>query len=468
MISVLDQRQIEQIHDATFQILEDRGVQVKHRHIQELAKQRGAYVGSDDRIRIPRELLSELLAQVPAAFTIGDIGGRQCDIGQGKTYCHAIVTDPWIIDYPSGTPRRPVLDDLVKHTTIGQKLDKINAMSCMDFPVQDVAGDRSNLAALEQHLLHHNKHNFIYSAGEESLALWDDIINLYNSEAGGGAPLFSMAVAVISPLIISDFNMDIVLTACRYGLPVIPTICPMAGTTAPYSRYGTLLQGHVENTALAALVQMIKPGHPFFYAMAPSVTDMTNGNSLYYTLDKVCWKSAAIELAKSYRIPIVSESGGTMTNRFDQQNGMEGILFMLASLGSGADFATGFGSCYNAIGMAPEMMVIHDAWFDAVKFLQRKISFDQSDIVLRSMLRDNMENHFLADDLTIENLFSEEFFRNELFDFSGGMSQSVSLLDKAHEKVAALTADRNIMLPGKLSEQIQKLFHDTCCLNAQA
>lgn len=459
MIPTLNAEQIEKIHNATLYVLEEKGIQVTHPDMQRIARKHGAEI-KDDRIRIPRQLLNELLANVPANFAVGNIAGRYSNVGNGSRHCHAIVTDPWIIDCPSGTPRRPIMDDVIRNTVLGQKLDKIIAMSCMDFPLADFSDEHSNLRALEQYLLHHNKHNFIYCASEESLALWNKIIELYISNSSCEAPLFSMAVAVISPLMISDFNIDIVLTACRHGLPVLPTICPMAGTTSPYSRYGTLLQGNIENIALAALVQMVKPGQPFCYLAGPSVTDMSNGNSLYYTLDKVCWKSAFIELAKSYRIPVGSESGGTMTSRFDQQNGMEGILFMQASLASGADFITGFGSCYNANGMAPEMTVIHDAWFDAVQFLEQKIDFSQADTALDSIMKIDEEQHFLADDLTLKNLHSQEFFKNDLFDFSGCMKESVPMLEKAHEKVMELTAERTIALPDKLTEQIQRFFRD--------
>jgi trimethylamine--corrinoid protein Co-methyltransferase len=463
MIPTLSAEQIEKIHNTTLYVLEEKGIQVTHPDMQRIAQKHGAEI-ENDRIKIPRRLLDELLAAVPANFTVGDIAGRCSNVGDGSRHCHAIVTDPWIIDCPSGTPRRPIMDDVIRNTVLGQKLDKVVAMSCMDFPVADFSDKHSNLRALNQHLLHHNKHNFIYAAGEDSLLRWRKLIELYNSNSNCEASLFSMAVAVISPLIISDFNIDIILAACQYDVPIIPTICPMAGTTSPYSLYGTLLQGNIENIGLAALVQMVKPDQPVFYMLGPSVTDLSNGNSLYYTIDKVCWKSAAIELAKSYRIPVVSESGGTMSSHFDQQNGMEGILFMLASVISGADFVTGFGSCYNAVGMAPEMTVIHDAWFDAVQFLQRKINFAQADMALDSIMKIGEEQHFLADDLTLENMHGQEFFKNDLFDFSGAKGKSVPMIDRAHDKVMELTAKKPVVLPDKLAEQIQRFFRDEYCI----
>ena len=54
-----------------------------------------------------------------------------------------------------------------------------------------------------------------------------------------------------------------------------------------------------------------------------------------------------------------------MTYRYDQQNGAEGILFMLAAAASKANLLAGIGSTHNAIGMSAEMMLIHTAWLEA-------------------------------------------------------------------------------------------------------
>ena len=64
---------------------------------------------------------------------------------------------------------------------------------------------------------------------------------------------------------------------------------------------------------------------------------MRHMHDMYYTLDKVLWKLAAVQLGKSYNMPVGAECGGSMTYRYDQQNGAEGALFMLGAANSGAD-----------------------------------------------------------------------------------------------------------------------------------
>ena len=68
--------------------------------------------------------------------------------------------------------------------------------------------------------------------------------------------------------------------------------------TSPYSVAGTLLQGNVEVIGIAALTQATRRGHPYLYTSGLSVGHMRSTHDMYYTLDKVLWKTAAVQLAR--------------------------------------------------------------------------------------------------------------------------------------------------------------------------
>jgi len=211
---------------------------------------------------------------------------------------------------------------------------------------------------------------------------------------------------------------------------------------------------------MSALAQIIRSGHPFLYAFGPSVTDLRSGHDLYYTLDKVLWKAAQVQLAKAYRLPCSAECGGSLTYRYDPQNGAEGILFMAAARASGADVLSGIGSCHNANGMSAEMMVIHEAWLRAAEHLLRGIPMDETKLALERLMAAGPGTHFLTDDLTLALMGGDEFVHHDLFDFGGGYEESPSMLERAHEKVAALTAECDSPLPGQVQENLRRYFRD--------
>jgi trimethylamine--corrinoid protein Co-methyltransferase len=458
----LSSGQIQEIQRATQDILENVGVQVMHEGILQHARAAGARVDETSGIvRIPAPLLQELLAQVPPQYHIADLEGAGFTVGGNVQGCLAIVTDPWIIDYHTQLPRRPNLEDVRRHTIIAQKLEPVVAVSRMDFPVTDVQGSTSSLRALEEHLLHYGKHIYVLPTSLESLEQWLEIGQILTQDKDlAQSRLITVGVPMLSPLRLTETNAAILLKACANNFPIVSTICPMAGTTGPYSKIGTLLLGNAENVFLAALIQIIRPGHPYLYALGPSRTNMLSGGDMYYTLDKVLWKLAAAQMGHSYNMPVTSECGGTMTYRYDQQNGAEGVLFMLAAYESQASLLAGIGSCYNANGMSAEMMVVHIAWLEAARFLSRGINTETLDLAVESINRVGPGGHYLADDLTFKLLRSDEFFSSDLFDHSESYGPHPSLLERAHQKVEEMVAGFESPVPGKVQEDLKRYFHD--------
>ncbi|MFH0796346.1 MAG: trimethylamine methyltransferase family protein [Candidatus Omnitrophota bacterium] len=459
-IKGLSEGQIEEIKRATEDILENVGFQVHHQEILRRCQKAGAKV-ADVNVRIPTPLLRELLARVPPVYSVYSCDGTEHRIGGENRYGQAIVTDPWIIDYQTRRPRKPCLQDIRNHTIIAQKLQQVVALSRMDFPVIDIPEPLSSLRALEEFFLYNHKHILAYVTSPESLRQYLDVAQiLLPGKELKKTRLMGVAVGVVSPLVITEFNAELLLSACNYNFEVIPTICPMAGTTAPYTLASTLLIGNTENIFVAALTQIINPGNPFLYVFGPSVSNMRSGHDMYYTLDKVLWKIAGVRLGRSYNLPVAAECGGTMTGRYDQQNGAEGMLFMLSAFASGAHLLCGIGSCYNAVGMSAEMMLIQTAWLEAAEFLSRGINIDELHLGIENIKKAGPGGNFLTDDLTLNLLRRGEFFSSEFFDYSGDFGKSTSLLDRAHQKAEDLISTFESPIPEKVREEIRRYFRN--------
>jgi trimethylamine--corrinoid protein Co-methyltransferase len=459
---VLSDEQIEQIREAGLVHIEKHGFVVQDGELLARAKARGARVDeAQSRVRLPRALLAELMATVPSRYTVRNILGETWEVGGGAPYGAAIVTDPWIIDYGTGEPRRPCLEDVRRHTIIAEQLDPVIGISRMDYPVTDVAGPSSSLRALEIHLLNHTRHYHVMATGLEAFDEWMGIAKIL-ARGGDLAGLITSAVATGSPLVLNAINIELLKRSVNRGFAIQPTICPMAGSTAPYSIAGTLLQAHIEVLMLATMSQILKPGHPVIYATGLSVTDLQTGADLYYTLDKVLWKIAAVELGRAEKMPTWAECGGAMTHRYDPQSGAEGMLFMQAAHASCADLISGFGSCHNAMGMSAEMMVMQEAYLRAARHLARGIRTDDLRLATANLERVGPGGQFLDDDLTVELMRSDEFFRDDGFDLSGGHGAGRSMLERAHERVEQLVAGYQSRVPGDIQEALRRHFHDLC------
>ena len=461
LIKTLSEAEIEQIRDRTEELLETVGLRVDHAGLRRMCEAAGATVDEPAaRVRFPRPLLRELLASVPSSYVRRSPGGSEEVVGGGEQYAHAIVTDPWIVDYETQKPRRPRLEDVRRHTVIAQKLDPIASISLMDFPVTDVPEPNSSMRAFEEHVLHHDKHIYVYATNEERYEDWLNVLRILGgTDDLTQGRLASVAVGVLSPLAVSALNVEFLLSACANNLPVIPTTCPIAGMTSPYSMASTLLQSNVETIGLAALTQVVRRGHPYQYGMGPSIGHMRHMYDMYYTLDTLLWSLAAVQLGKSYNIPVGAACGGSMTYRYDQQNGAEGALFMLAAANSGADLIGSFGSTYNAIGTSAEMMLIHSAWLAAAQYLKRGIQVDELRLGVESLRHAGPGASFMTDDLTVQLLRKREFFSNDLFDYAAETAaDSPSLLARAHAKVEQMTANPQSPHSEAVQENLRRYF----------
>ena len=463
-IQELDPSRVKTLIEMTERLIEQTGFEVASTEILERAEQAGAQVDHDkQRIRIPSALLRRLLCQVPDAYTVAGGNRQTWKIGGGEQYATAIVTDPWIIDGKTRKPRRPCLNDLIINTILAQQHDSVACVSRMDFPVTDDPGPYSSQRALLTHLLLHSKHNMPYVSNDEDLELWLEIGSiLAQGEPLFGSGLLTFAVAVRSPLTLTDLNCRILLAATGLRLPVIPTVCPMAGMTGPYDVASTLLLANTECIFIAALTQLLQPGNPFLYAPGPSVGNMQTGEDQYYTIEKVLWRVAGVELARAYGIPTVAGCGGTMSWRADMQSGAESMLFMQAAVASGADILTGIGSCFNANGLSSEMIVIQHAWLEAARRIRTGISMDHLEEGLADIEEVGVGGHFLISDLTLDQLYREAFFAHPLFDYNGKFvpDDGGSIWERASRRVEELTRDYSSPLPVPVQNSLISLFRD--------
>ena len=170
------------------------------------------------------------------------------------------------------------------------------------------------------------------------------------------------------------------------------------------------------------------------------------------------WKLAGVQLAHSYRLPTSGECGGTMTHRYDMQNGAEGMLFMLAAQASGSDILAGIGSCYNAVGMSAEMMVMQTEWLRAAEHVTRGMSFAAFGEATAGLLEAGPGGNYLMDDLTLGNLRTGEFFAEGLLDYSGYVEEGTPLLAKAHERAEELVAGYEDGVGGDVREGLERWF----------
>ena len=456
-INEFSKEQITLVRTKIEQILWEIGMRVELAEVRDACAAAGAEVRGD-RVHFSPEVLKRLVALAPRSYEIRSPFGRSWTIGDGNQYMAGIVIDPWINDPATGA-RRPAMDDLLTNLALMEHYDEIVLASRMDFPVTDYAGDISSYKALEQFFLNFNKHISAYCTSVESLQEYFEIgQTILGDQPLKDSKIMTVAVATLSPMALTDINCRLMLEAVKYNFPVIPTTCPMAGTTSPYTLIGTFIQGMAEVIGLCAIVQAVNPGNPYLSAFGPSVSSLLDGHDMYYTMEKPLWKLAATEIAGSYGLPYLVECGGNTPAGFDMQAGAESMIQMMSAVGSGADVLAGVGSCYNANGLSAENIVIGMSLKRASDFMTRGIRLDQIDESFDSIEEQKDLGYFLMDDLTLEHMRSGEFFADNTLNMAGEFKEEPTMLERAQSIIRDVKAKYVSPVPADAQERIQAYF----------
>ena len=464
---VLNQNDMEKIHDRSLTILEKAGMRVRDAECRDLLLKAGAKSDSgDEKVRIPRQLVEECLRVAPSRFKLFRQDGTAIEIGTDSRVFGSLILDPWIIDYATQLPRRPLLNDVARHARLGDALDNISFMYLMDMPTEDVGGNDSYVRVMETFAVNRTKPVMAGPSSRESLKRWIELAEiLADGHPLSERPMLCLGAPVTTPLTFNELNAEIMKEGVRRGLPICAQSEPIAGITAPLSFAGDLLMGNCENLFLVAMAQLLRPGAPIAYSMGNALMDFQTGRAIFYPADKMLWKIASSQMAQFYHLPIEGEATGSMVGRYDTQNGIEHALHMLPSAISGGGMFNGIGSCYNACGMSAEMVVIHSDLLRLMDRLRMGINVSDEMLDVESIIGVGAGGHFLEEDLTLEMLRSGEFFTSGCFDRLGEQSPNRfedSMLFRAHQRVEGLLSSHTPAVPDHVAGEIHRWAADRC------
>jgi trimethylamine:corrinoid methyltransferase-like protein len=168
----------------------------------------------------------------------------------------------------------------------------------------------------------------------------------------------------------------------------------------------------------------------------------------------------AAQMGKYYNLPISGETAGTMTWRYDPQNGAEGMAYLLASVAGGQNFFGGLGSCHNANGMSAEQILLQCGMVDQAEYLVRGVSLSEHELGLESIRAAGAGGHYMTDDLTIEYLRSRQFFTTSHFDYTGGYQESKGAVAQAHELAESIVNNHRPAVPESLQQELERYFSE--------
>ena len=455
-IRVLSDEQRERINGAALDILEKAGVRVQEEALRDQLEARGASADAEDRVSIPRELVSECLGTLNRTPILRCVNGKTLHQRATDRYYQSLVTDPYIIDYREGI-RRPRLRDIARHARLGDALPLVDQIHMMDDTIPHLDSATSVLKCLEAFVANTTTSYHCAPGDLRSTRYWIEISEIM---AGGSLkknPILGAYVPSVSPLILTDLNMKQLRMFLDAGVLCVLGPCPIAGATAPYTVAGMLVQSWAEFLAVVVATQVMRPGAPVNGGCGGAHhMDMRFGESIHSGIPKALASTAMNELCAWQDIPPSSGNLSTVCSNYGVQNGMESTLGAFTTFFGRVNRYGSLGSLANAMGMSATQIVLHHDLIEMLERTRRGIDTAEEKLGVESIVSVGPGGNFLTDSLTLKYMRSDEHFYAPSFERCVGTRDKKTMAQRAHERAEELIASHKPAVPEDRLEEVHR------------
>lgn len=398
-------KEVDQVHEATLEVLSRTGVRVTHSRVLSLLSDAGASV-EGDRVRIPHHVVETALSSAPSAIKLAGRGGRPAVTLRGNASWMGPSLD--CLDYLepfTAERRRFTLEDC---RTTAVLLDALpNYAWGMTFGLAEgVPAGLADRLVLREAMIHCEKPMVFCCKDTDSLK---DIYEMAVLISGSKdrfrrTPNIVMLADPISPLVHSNEVLDKVMFCAENGIPHIYFGAPQAGSTGPATFAGTVVQGSAESLSGLVISQLVRPGAPFIFGALATIMDMRTMVFSYGAPEMSLMSTAMAQMAQHYKLPSFGTAGCSDAKLPDAQAAAEATFSCHSSIFSGANLVHDCGLLDGGTLVSPECMVLVHEIISMVNQYVRGIRVDEDTLAVDVIDRIGPGGHFLADDHTYQHV----------------------------------------------------------------
>jgi trimethylamine--corrinoid protein Co-methyltransferase len=462
----LSHSDVEAIHGASLEILEQVGLQVKSKAILEIFKKGGSDVVEEkNRVRIPEHVVKDALSKVPRKVILG---GRTEEndlvLEDGRAFFGLGGTPtPYTLDIERGDFRPSTSDDVVKATILGDALPNISFVMSLG-GASDAPHETAWLHEASLMLKNTEKPIVYAAAGTEGarylLAMGAAVVGGFGNLAR--RPIVTLFSEPITPLVIPSIN-EAVIEFAKARVPVAYAPGPMPGASTPITLAGEHAVCNAECLAGVVLAQLVSPGAPVLYGIHTSVLDMRTGSVCYGAPEWGLGWLIVGQLAEYYGIPTFGSGGATDSKCPDAQAGAEAFMNAFLNTVAGINLIHNCGTIAHGSSGSLEMGVICDEIISYIQRLFMETEISDETLAVDLIRRIGPAGNFMAEKHTRTHLQRGEILHPKLFNRQAiadwKAKGQLSTRDEAREKVKAILQEHKTpALPNQVLQQIDEIL----------
>jgi len=463
-LTVLDNVQMDMLHQASLRILQDIGVHIPHPDVRNRFRDAGATVDeSAAGVRIAEALVARCLGQAGKSFALYGRDRRHTAVfGEGRRNYNSISGEAFWIDDRTNERRYATLDDVTTAARVGDALENLTVVGAMSDPHEVPAPYRCVEVAAA--LLRNTTKPIGFWFHDRACAKY--LVDMFIAVAGQEEearrfPLTYPLLEPISPLRFPFNGIDLLYETARLNLPC--AIGPMAqvGVSAPATLAATLAQENAEILAGICITQLIRPGLPVCYGGIPHAFDMRTTQLIFSGPEQALMAVAMTQMGKRYGLPVYINVGLTDSKTVDAQAGLEAGVTLVCGALAGADIFGHLGICGVDQATSLDMLMMQHELIGYIERMMRGIRVDPETIALEVLAEVGPGGRFIDHEHTAAH-FRQELWFPRLLDrqfydaWVGGGSQTMA--DRCRrEKERLLAAHQVEPLPDDVAREIDRV-----------
>jgi trimethylamine--corrinoid protein Co-methyltransferase len=407
--SLLTQKQVERVHEASLEILERVGLLVRNQQARAIFAEHGASV--DERteiVRIPAPVAEQFRGMFPPEFTFyARDPQKDRTIPDDSPLILTGSSAPNMIDPVTGYERRARSEDLARIAHLINELPGFDVFSISTL-ADDAPPGQFSLTRYYPSIKNTSKPVRANTPPADAEAVLRLAFLVSGSEeAFRERPFITHHYCpVVSPLTMDFDSTQLLIMFSEMDLPSYFSIVPNAGLTSPLTMLGTLAQCNAEFLAAAVLTQMIRPGKAVIYSTLPTVADMRTGAYSPGAIETGILHMGCSQMARFYNIPSGGYIGLTNAKINDAQAGFETGMSVVAGYLGGVDI-------FNMGGLLDALMafdfskaVIDNEIALMLKQIKRGFAFSEENFALDQIAEIGPGGMFAGTEHTLERMRS--------------------------------------------------------------
>lgn len=418
MYSVLDAKQLDEIHLATLNVLERAGVIVYDDDVLQLLKSAGCEVNQKSKVaKLPRKVVDDTIKKTPHTLVLGGRDkGKDLLIERGRIFTRPGSAYTKVLDLDTGQCRNGILRDTEIAARLVDGLENVSFCATHVSP-SDVPQSMADILAVKICLENTSKHLFFSPLTYDT---YRSIIQMAQVVRGSEdefrkRPLVSFLAATSTPLKIAQDCARQLIDCAKARVPVMLDSSPMLGATGPVTLAGALVLQNAEDLAMNAIVQLSSPNSPVIYGARCAPIDMRTGFLSWGSAETALMSAAAVQIAHHYNMPVDGHGPCTDSKTFDEQVGFEKSMTGLLPAMAGAEIISAAGIVDSLVVTSPLQLVIDDEFFGMMFRVLRGIRVDHETLATELIAQVGYDATYLKSPHTLKN-YEKEHHLAKLFD----------------------------------------------------